>query len=94
MGIDYQQVLYHALADPIGLLCQTSDQNRARQRLYTARAKAGDQALAGLQIRLVDLPDGNLAIVNEKIDLTRREPSYVEESEGAEPGAEPEPDQF
>lgn len=44
-------LLYQALAEPIGLMLQASDRQLARQRLYAARAKLQDPALALLQFR-------------------------------------------
>ena len=59
------ELLYSALAAPVGILCQASDPALARQRLYAARKGLGDPALDCLQIRLVQAEglDGNLAIV-------------------------------
>jgi hypothetical protein len=62
-------IMYAAAVEPIGLLLQVSDPTRAKQRLYQARAKAGDEALAGLQIRTVGLPDGNLAICHREVQI-------------------------
>lgn len=59
----YGQFLYQALAEPIGLLLRTSDVPRARTRLYAARKALADPALAGLQIRMSPLPEGDIIIV-------------------------------
>ena len=56
------EVLYQAKAAPAGLLLQASNPQRARAKLYQCRAKLGDPALARLQFRLCNLPEGNLAI--------------------------------
>ena len=64
-------LLYTALAEPIGLLLATSDTEHARQRLYQARAKAADPALAGLQFRASPLAGGDLLIVNSTIGARR-----------------------
>ncbi len=70
MSQDLRLVLYQALGSSIGLLLQTSDFGRARQRLYAARAEIGDPALAGLQFRSSPLPGGDLIIVKQKINLS------------------------
>lgn len=44
--------LYQALAAPIGIVLRSNDPERARAACYSARAKAGDPALAALEIRL------------------------------------------
>lgn len=57
-------VLYQALGEPIGLLLSCEDAPRARQALYQARSKIGDEDLGRLQIRLVEgMEGGNLALV-------------------------------
>lgn len=58
------QILYQALNEPIGLVLRTNDVHRARQRLYNARASAGDLVLARLQFRLA--PWGKSEIVITK----------------------------
>jgi hypothetical protein len=61
-------LLYKALAEPIGLLLQTSDFVRARALLYRARQEAGDPSLACLQFRASPgLEGGDLIIVSEKV---------------------------
>ena len=64
-------LLYQALAEPIGLLLQVSDPELLRARLYAARKKTQDQDLQGLQIRSSPFEEGNLLIVNRKIELIR-----------------------
>lgn len=59
----YGQVWYLALAEPIGLLLQTSDTFRAKHRLYHARKKLQDPDLARLQLRMSPLAGGDLIIV-------------------------------
>ena len=58
-----REILYLALAEPIGLLVATSDVAGARARLYTARKLAGDPALAGLQVRASPVEGGELVII-------------------------------
>jgi hypothetical protein len=55
--------LYEALGNPIGILLQSDDPYRLCERLRSVRTKQEDQELAILQFRVVDLPDGNVAIV-------------------------------
>lgn len=64
-------LLYEALAEPIGLLCQASpDFERGRAKLYQTRAKLGDPALDVLQFRASPFPDeGNLIIVKETVQV-------------------------
>jgi len=57
-----QQILYSALAEPIGLVLRTSDVHRARQRLYEARQKAGDPVLSRLQFRFAPWGKAELLI--------------------------------
>lgn len=59
---NWQELLYQALASPLGLLLQSSDPEKCRQRLYAARRAASDQALDLLQFRIVDHGEANLAI--------------------------------
>lgn len=67
---DLRLILYAALAEPIGLLVQVSDFDRARQGFYRARAEARDPDLAQLQFRASPgLEGGNLVIVKQKIQL-------------------------
>ncbi len=67
---DLRLILYSAIQQPIGLLLQVSDFEKARQRFYRARAEAQDPALADLQLRASPgLPGGNLIIVNRKVSL-------------------------
>jgi len=54
--------LYEALGQPIGLLLQSDDPFRLAERLRSIRTKQEDESLAILQFRVVDLPDGNVAI--------------------------------
>ena len=68
---DFRPLLYQALSEPIGLLLQCSDAGLARQRLYAARSAAGDPELAQLQFRMSPLPDGNLVIVKETVEVQR-----------------------
>ena len=65
---------YRALASPIGVLLQAPDVETARQRLYRARQRAGDPALAGLQLRAVQFPDGNLVIVRAEFGAAKGRP--------------------
>lgn len=44
------EFLYSALASPRGVVLKTTDVERARQRLYAARAEANDEALAALAL--------------------------------------------
>ncbi len=57
-----RELLYLAMAEPIGLLVTTSDWALARQRLYKARAEAQDPALAILQFRQSSIEGGELVI--------------------------------
>jgi hypothetical protein len=58
---ELSELLLAAQAQPIGILVQTSNPERLRQRLYVLRANGGDQ-FENLQFRLSSLPDGNLVI--------------------------------
>jgi len=55
-------ILYQAAAEPIGLLLSTNDAARARQRLYQARARCADPALANLQFRFSPWAENQLLI--------------------------------
>lgn len=57
------EIMYQALAEPIGLLVQTNDLNGARARFYAARKLAGDPALSVLQFRASPVPGGELVII-------------------------------
>lgn len=68
VSAQYEQVLYLALAQPIGLAIQCgSDFAAARARLYTARAALNDPALRELQFRPSPFPDANLLIVKRRV---------------------------
>ncbi len=45
------ELLYSALATPIGIAITVSDFERARGKLYAARRASGDPALDALQLR-------------------------------------------
>lgn len=45
-------LLYRALSEPIGLVLASSQPDKARQRLYAARAAAADPDLSTVQIRM------------------------------------------
>lgn len=47
-----RDMLYRALAEPIGQVLATSEPKRLRQRFYQVRAASKDPELARLQIRL------------------------------------------
>lgn len=57
-----KEILYRALAEPIGIALQASNRERVRQALYKARADAGDPALVILQIRVSPFEGSNLII--------------------------------
>lgn len=60
-----REILYLALAEPIGLLLRTNDPGRARQRLYAAKREMPEAS--GLQFRIWPSEDGDLVVVNEKV---------------------------
>lgn len=42
------ELLYQALASPLGIVIETTDVERLRQRLYAERREAKDESLAAL----------------------------------------------
>lgn len=58
-------LLYRALGEPIGLLLQSDDPVRARQKLYQAKYSAKDTALAGLAIKMSTIEGGQLMIYHQ-----------------------------
>lgn len=61
------ELLYTALASPIGCVVTTNDFARAQQKLYSARAKSGDPSLDILQFRRSPLaPETEIWIVKTK----------------------------
>lgn len=64
---DLIDLWYLALAEPIGLRLQAEPLEQVRARLYVARAKAQDPALAELQVRVSTSPKGNLIICHRKV---------------------------
>lgn len=70
------ELLYQALGEPIGLLCHAEpDFETARARLYSTRAKLADPDLATLQFRASPFNAGNLMIVKETIQLSKKPPA-------------------
>jgi hypothetical protein len=57
------QVLYDALAEPVGLLLQVDDFEGTRRGLYAARAAALDPQLSVLAIWPCDLDGGNMMVL-------------------------------
>jgi len=60
-----EELLYLALAEPIGLLLQAEPVERARQRLYATKRQLADPQLDCIQIRLSPLEGGNLVLCHE-----------------------------
>jgi len=58
-----REILYLALAEPIGLLVGTNDVAAARARFYAARRLAQDPALAVLQVRASPVAGGELVMI-------------------------------
>ncbi len=50
MAIDYLELWYTALHDPVGLKIQTNDADRLKQKLYQARKSADDPNLSLLTV--------------------------------------------
>jgi len=64
---EWLEFWYAALASKFGVVVAVSDIEHGKQRLYQARAKSGDAALAGIQIRVSPvLPREELWLVKEK----------------------------
>ena len=61
---ELKDLLESALASRIGILLASPDPERLRAQLYSTRAASLDPRYSGLQLRRVDWPDGQLAIVN------------------------------
>ena len=79
---EWTEILYLALVEPIGLLVQASDVERARQRFYKARSDALDGALATLQLRVSPWPEeGNLVIVKSTVEVKRDQLPILSPSE-------------
>lgn len=66
-------LLYEALAEPIGLLCNASpDLERARAKLYATRRALADPALEALQFRASPWPsEGNLVICKATVEIAK-----------------------
>lgn len=72
MSQELEALLYQALAEPIGLVCQAEPSfELGRQRLYAARKRIADPDLDGLQLRASPFPEGNLLIIRETIKIER-----------------------
>lgn len=77
------EMLYRALAAPIGLLLAVSDVLKARQFLYQTRTKIGDPALGALQFRVVDLDGEPRVAVVKGAQLPQAEPHRLLSAPGA-----------
>lgn len=75
---EFREILYRALAEPIGLLlsCQ-GDRASCRQRLYRVRAELQDSDLDCLQIRVSPFGEGDLVIVKSKVQPGASSPQAV-----------------
>lgn len=65
---------YLALAEPIGLLLEVNDPQRAKQALYQARARVQDPALAELQVRSWSPSEAHLpqlVICHQRLQVAR-----------------------
>lgn len=62
-------LLYQALAEPIGLLLKVEHPQQVMQALHQVKYKAKDPSLMVLQIRMLDHPEGNIAITKSDRDL-------------------------
>ena len=66
------ELWYAALGSPFGIIVQTSDPEKAKQRLYHLRKEAGDQDLYELSIvTSPTAPTSELWIVKRKSDETQ-----------------------
>lgn len=59
---DLADILYQALGERIGLICWSGNPQLARQRMYKVREMLDDPRLERIQIRMVEIEDGNLVI--------------------------------
>lgn len=71
---DLRDMLYQALAEPVGLLLSSPDPAKARQLLYANRTAIGDPELGRLQFRLVDLGEGPQIAIVKGASLPAAEP--------------------
>jgi len=60
--------LYAALASPLGIILETDDIERLRQRLYAVRKSLADPALDNLSLVQSPLDPNHLWIVKRKKD--------------------------
>lgn len=67
-------LIYQALAQPIGLLINCDDFEAFRTRLYKVKSTLADPALQALQFRRSNIEGGNMLIVKLRIDLDARPP--------------------
>lgn len=68
-------LLYEALAEPIGLLCQGEPSFEvARARLYQTRRQLADPDLEVLQLRASPFPGGNLVICKATVQVSSNGP--------------------
>lgn len=72
-----EQLLFLALAEPIGLLIRTSSQHSATLAFGNAKArrrKQGDDSLDSLQVRASPLVGGDIILVNRRIQPQGQSP--------------------
>ena len=62
--MDELALLYQALSHPVGLALHVSDFDLARARLYAARRKANDPALAQIRISAVPGQEHSLWLIH------------------------------
>ena len=72
------ELLYLALAEPIGLLIQCDDFEALRTRLYKVKHTLADPALAILQFRQSPIEGGNLIITKYQVMPKGRPPMRAE----------------
>jgi len=68
MVVNFVEFWYLALAQPVGIVIETNDPERLRQRLYAARRDAMEEDFAKISIVISPTNPNHIWLVHKRID--------------------------